>query len=454
MSVRARLSLLADKVKFVGGLDLALRYNPAAYASTQASVARFRAADPAARRAMSSNLTGAIVARARKTRYGQRFGEDLSAWPVLSKEMVRDRPSDFVVPGPLRVPAATGGTTGMPLRLSRSIPSFAAEQVFLDDLLVPHGLNWRRARVATIRPEFFVKELDDRTPPFGRITHGGRRLILSSSHLAADSLDAYLDQIAAFKPDILNTVPNMIANILMLLARSGRKLRVPLLVSSSARLDASLYAAAEREIAGTVIDYYGLAERCAFAVRRSADRWFFEPVYGRIELVATPADEVSRGRRHVQVVATGYWNEAQPLIRYDTGDRALVEAGASDEDLEAIAIGERPFFGIAGRDSEFIWAPDGGRITGLSVLTYEVPNVLQLQLVQDAWDHLLVRARTLPSFGPADRARIIANARAKIPRAIHIDIEVVDQLEVTTRGKVPFTIRHIDEEVLLSGGAP
>jgi hypothetical protein len=57
--------------------------------------------------------------------------------------------------------------------------------------------------------------------------------------------------------------------------------------------------------------------------------------------------------------------------------------------------------------------------------------------VQDARDHLHVRARTWSGFGPGNRARIIASARTKIPGAISVDVQVVDRLEVMSRGKVP-----------------
>jgi phenylacetate-CoA ligase len=253
---------------------------------------------------------------------------------------------------------------------------------------------------------------------------------------------------------VISTVPNMLANLLLLLAQSGRRLHVPLVVSASARLDPSLCAMVERELGAVVIDYYGLAERCALAIRRGTERWFFEPAYGRIELLASPNDEITDGRRQVRIIATGYWTDAQPLIRYDTGDHALVPADSMAEDLEAIANGDQPFFGIAGRHDEFIFAPDGTRITGLNVIPYEVDNILQLQLVQDTCRHLGIRVIALPSFGPEDRSRIMANARTKVPSAIDIDIDMVDRLEVTARGKVPYTVRRLDSTAFDKNSPP
>jgi phenylacetate-CoA ligase len=441
MRARDRLVLISAKAKRLGGLDLAFRYNPAVRWSVRQALQACRSPEERVRRAAVERLTGAILERARQSAYGRRFGAALADWPVLSKAQVRARPADFVVPGLFRVPAATGGTTGVPLRLSRSLRCVAAEQVFLDELLAPYGLSWAGARVAVLRGDA-VKQIDEHEPPFGKETHWGRRLVLSSPHLTAASLGWYLERLAAFQPDILYVWPTMMAHLLMLLAQAGRRLRVPLVVASSEQLDAGLYGAIERALGARVIDYYGLSERVAFAVRQGPEHWVFEPAYGRVELLATPEDEVAGGQRQVAIIATGFWNDAQPLVRYDTGDRALVPATAGPEELAAIARGEAPFLGIAGRQDDYVLTPDGRRISCLNMIAREVENVLQIQLVQDAPDHITLRALTGPEFGPADRARLMANARGKLPSATRVEIEIVDRLETTGQGKTPLVIRR------------
>lgn len=433
---------LAARAKTVRVVDLAMRYNPWMRHPVVAALRQSRARDPATLRALNARLTCAILEQAHKTAYGRGFGAHVAGWPVLSKEAVRAAPSAFTTRGLLRIPAATGGTTGVPLRLVRSLRSAVAEQVFLDELLAPHGLSWGRARVAVLRGDA-IKDPDDTAPPFGQAVHGGRRLILSSAHLNVESLSWYLDRITAFRPDILFAYPTTLGHLLALLARSGQRLRVPIVVVSSERLDAHLYAFAAAALGATVIDYYGLAERSVLAVRHAADRWVFEPAYGSYELLPDPDEAIVDGRRHVRIVATGFWNEAQPLIRYDTGDRAIVPADAGAAELDAIALGQKPFHGIAGRADEFVWAPDGRPIAGLNQIVREVRNVLQVQIMQDAPDRLVVRIRALPGFGDRDRARLVANLRSKVPRAMALTLELAEDLQRTPQGKTPFIIRRI-----------
>jgi phenylacetate-CoA ligase len=444
--MRERLVFLAGKAKQSGVFDLALRYNPVVRLSVRDAIVRCRADEPRMRQSITDRLTVTIIRHARQSRYGSRFQNELANWPILSKDEVRNHPNDFVVPGFLRIPAATGGTTGIPLRLNRSLSCVAAEQVFLDNLLTAHELSWARARVAVLRGDS-IKDTDDFNPPFGKLTHWGRRLILSSPHLTGATINWYHARLGAFRPDILYAWPSVLANLLMLLEQSDKRLRVPLVVTSSEVLDTSLYAAIERELGATVIDYYGLAERSAFAVRYGRDQWFFEPAYGKVELIPSTTDQIDGLRHYVPIIATGYWNDAQPLIRYDTGDRAIVAAGLGNADLEAIAIGERPFFGIAGRENDFILAPDGRRIAGLNQIARELWHALRVQLVQDALDHVTIRVIATREFGSRDGARLMANARAKLSTSTSIDIKVVDRLETTQQGKTPFVIRLIDTPV-------
>ena len=294
MLLRGTLVTLAAAAKSIGAVDLAMRYNPVVRRPVRTAIRRCRTADPPVLRALTAELTAGILKYARKTEYGRGFGSNIADWPILSKELVRKSPLSFTTSGVLRVPAATGGTTGIPLRLSRSMCSIVAEQVFLDGLLAPYGLNWASARIAVLRGDL-IKSVDDTSPPFGKQVHAGRRLILSSPHLGAASLDWYLDRLTAFRPDILFAYPTTVGHLLSLLARSQRRLRVPFLVVSSERLDSGLYTLARHGLDTTIIDYYGLAERSVFAVRKAEDQWFFEPAYGKVELTSTPADEIIDG---------------------------------------------------------------------------------------------------------------------------------------------------------------
>jgi len=291
-----------------------------------------------------------------------------------------------------------------------------------------------------------TKSTADLSPPFGIETHRGRRLILSSPHLSPATLPWFLDRLASFRPEILWTTPTVGANLVFLMHLSGRKLKAPLpiVLTSSARLDSELRQTMEREWGATVYDYYGQAERVCFAASSRLGEFWFNPAYGRVELASSETDEMTDEGRHTRIIATGFWNSAMPLVRYDTGDRAIVPTNATENDLRAISLGLQPFFGIAGRTDEFVISPEGTRIGGLNCVPWEVENVLQVQIVQEAFDSVVIRALTLPNFRPADVARLEANARAKIPGSMAIRVELADSLQAGPHGKTPYVIRNVD----------
>jgi phenylacetate-CoA ligase len=131
-----------------------------------------------------------------------------------------------------------------------------------------------------------------------------------------------------------------------------------------------------------------------------------------------------------------------PLVRYETGDLAIVPAAAGPAELEKIALGLRPFLGIAGRTDEFVLTPDGLRICALNQIVREIDNLLQVQIIQETLGLVLVRAVVRPGFGAEDHAKLLSNIRVKIPTSLACRLELVDRLHTTPAGKTPFVIRH------------
>src|SRR5690606_37795749 len=131
---------------------------------------------------------------ARRTPYGKTIPSDqpIERWPLLSKETLRDDPHAFRAGGSwFAARATTGGTTGTPVSLIRSPAADVAEQVCRDRMMRALGVDPVEARVAVLRADS-VKHPSDRKPPFWKYALGGRQLILSSAHLNAETLPAFL----------------------------------------------------------------------------------------------------------------------------------------------------------------------------------------------------------------------------------------------------------------------
>ena len=442
MSLRAILTRYESWLKATRFSSDLARYNPLHYGVVRRSIAEFAQADLENRQRLSQAYCRAVLRWARETIYGRSRPLALADWPILTKQSIRDRPADFLRPTLIRIPAATGGTTGTPLSLARSLRGVAAEQAFIDSLLGDR-LSFRTAKAAVLRA-MAVKDRRDDRPPFGMLTQGGRCLVLSSYHLSEKTVWWYRQELQRFRPDILFAYPSMLARLLNTMGLEGERLEVPVILCSSEMMPEGLRGEAESALSGRLIDYYGLAERVCFAWSGDGHNFYFSPAYGRTELLASTIDPHIPGTVAARIVATGFWNDSMPLVRYDTGDLAILPAGLSPHEIQEIELGLRPFLGILGRQDETILLPDGTVVYGLNQIPKGIDHASQIQIVQA--EPLCVVLLVVPkrSYVDRDSDALLKNARARFPPNVDIRVELVERLKQTDAGKTPFVIRLLD----------
>lgn len=392
-------------------------------------------------------LTSRALDRARGTLYARAvsaratYGE----WPILEKAVLSQDPG-ICLARTLIPPAtaSTGGTTGVPIALKRSLEAVVFEQAIFDYLVRKHsGLDARTARIAVLRGDM-VKSPDDMSEPFWLLRQGGRRLVCSSFHLNASTVGGFVEAIRQFDPHMLWVYPSSL-EVLTRLGSAALKQRrlqsLKLVLASSEVLDPALSTEISETLQVPIVDYYGQAERvCASHSARPGEHYFL-PAYGRVELL--PAyDEGDVG--FYEIIGTSYWNAAQPMVRFRTGDLARLPRGTSAEDLEAVTLGVLPFLGIEGRSSEYILSPDGRRLSAMNQIPRGVPDIAQLQVIQKDLSSIEIHVVPLKGFGQRSIDIILANARKKIPASIDISIKTVESLVRTRSGKVQLVLRLLD----------
>jgi phenylacetate-CoA ligase len=413
-----------------------LWYNPALHMLDTLSVVSIEE-----RRAFGEVRLRHILQAAQKTAYGRQCGGglQLSTWPLLSKEQVRSHPEVFLtVPAWLTVPASTSGTTGTPLKLYRSFPSIAVEQAVLDWLWRAAGLDPRRVRYAVLRGEN-IKPPHETAPPFWLVDLGGRRMVFSSNHLNAKTLPHFREALQRFQPECLFAYPSCAESLCRLLLSEGEPLHIPCCITSSEQPSLHLARLLQEALGARWVDYYGQAERVAFAYALQPGEYYFLPSYAIVELipVAESGDDIL-----YEIVGTSLWNRAMPLVRYRTGDLVRLPKSLGEREVEEICWGLRPFGGVEGRMGDYLLSPEGGVLMGIDHIPRDVDNVVRMQVIQERPD--LVRILVIPDKGFSEQniAQIQHNVALKLPPSMQVTIEVVDELERTAQNKTPFVIRR------------
>jgi phenylacetate-CoA ligase len=361
-------------------------------------------------------------------------------WPILEKDVLRDEGPAFrratFLPA---TRAETGGSTGIPIALQRSWPSIVLEQAVLDHLVERHGgIEWRNGRIAVLRGDT-IKDPSDTTPPFWRRQHGGKYLALSSHHLHAGTVASYIEALKEFRPDILWVYPSSL-EALCRLSRSP-SLIVPglkIIASSSEVMTPELHREAASAFQVPLLDYYGQAERVCLSYSSDGKSHYFVPVYGRVEF--RHSHDEDRHSLH-EIIGTSYWNAAQPLVRYATGDLVRIPKGGGKAEMEEIGLGLRPHAGISGRQSDYLISPEGARLIGINHIPRGLADVAQMQICQISPAHVEIDVVPSASYTEESEKLIVRKARQKIPANMRIEVVLVDRLQRTQRGKAPLVLR-------------
>ena len=236
------------------------------------------------------------------------------------------------------------------------------------------------------------------------------------------------------RPDILFCYPSSLA-VLIANVEKLDGLRIPLVFASSEVLHESTIAEARIRLGSDVIDFYGHAERIAAAFSVNGGEHHFVGAYGHIELL--PCDS-----HRARIVATSIDPDGQIFVRYDTGDIAIT--GADDAKvLESIALGSMPFFGIEGRDGEYIELADGRRIIGLNHVPRGASGAASIQLHHTQPDLVDIYVVPGPNYSAATRQRILDNLYAKIPAHIRARIWLTPVPLRQANGKAPLLLRDL-----------
>jgi phenylacetate-CoA ligase len=439
---------IALKLKTLRFGDVAIRRNPLFYAQARDQLTALERAPAEARWQWTRGQLASALWCARRTAYGRRIGGngEVDTWPILDKSSVRADPGAFLSGARFFTSrASTGGTSGAPLPLVRSLRSIVHEQACIDRMIGLLGVDAANARVAVLRGDN-VKDPSDFRPPYWNYAAGGRRMVMSSNHLNAATAGAYAKALEDFAADFLWAYPTSLEALCLQLIKTGRRLALPRILTSSELLHPEVWRLAKKTLGCKLVDYYGQAERVGFAYAEEPGQYRFLPGYAHVELVPAGEDGL------YEIVGTGLWNRAMPLVRYRTGD-LLHLPRLSALELNEIALGLRAFEGILGRDTDILVSPDGVCLTGIDHFQREVANLVRIQVIQESVGEVRILVLATPAYGAEDEAKLAGNVKKKLPASMRVTFERTDRLERSSLGKAPFVIHRPAVKALLQRAA-
>src|SRR5208283_3799378 len=250
--------------------------------------------------------------------------------PILTSASVVERARDMCTRPLSELDiGSTGGTSGNPVKFYLDKHRSPIEYAFVHDA-------WARAgfRPGDPRCVFRGLELSGSREPHMEYDPALAELRCSVFHLNDANMLGYHREILARHIHFIHGYPSAIAGFASFLLRTGlaplKQIKGVFPTSERFNADHCAIVAGAFERA-TIVPFYGLSEKVAFACARPDDLEAFEfnPLYGYTELLDENGSAVTTPGDTGRIISTGLLFHGMPFIRYETGDSArLVELPA------------------------------------------------------------------------------------------------------------------------------
>jgi len=365
----------------------------------------------------------------------------LSYFPIIDKKTIRMQCEAFMKASLFRqLKATSGGSTGQPFvfYMDRFVTR-QREKAFIFDLWGRVGYRFGDA----------IFNLRGRTPKKGSMVHHDRLFNIyyaSSFDLNTAKIEDYISAINRIRPRFLHGYPSTMYQLAILMEAAKKRLQfqVTAVLCGSEKLFPYQKTKIEKVFGCRVYHWYGHSECLALGgACEYSDVLHFYPQYGYTELLPAGVTD-DRGRELFEIVATGFNNPVMPLLRYRTGDYAvLAETQSCRCGRNYLLIDE-----IVGRQQEFIVDVNGYLISATSLIFgqhYEAfGDIASIKLHQQKIGAITVILVKGKDFREELYWKMQNHMRELIGDRMTINFKFSDAVEKTPIGKAKLVEQELD----------
>jgi phenylacetate-CoA ligase len=365
--------------------------------------------------------------------------EDLADLPLLEKEIIRAEPDIFVTdntPSKKLHAYHTSGTTGTPVAI-----------LFTNDM----HRRWSAAYEARVRGWAglnnkmtramiggrLVVPTAEAEPPFWRYNLAERQLYMSAFHISPKNAAHYVNALNKYKPDYLVGYASSHFFLARMIIDQGLHVISPkAILTSSEKLTDEMRNVLQQAYGCSVFDAYSGVEAACLASECEFHRLHISPDVGIVELLTESGESAKPGELG-EIVATGLLNFDQPLIRYRTGDFAVLDEQKCPCGREMPVLKE-----LVGRLEDCVIGSDGREMVRFHGIFVDLPYVREGQIIQETLTDFMIRLVVDPEFGKVQKEEILRRFESRLGK-VNLKFELVDKIEKTSRGKYRAVISKV-----------
>jgi len=365
--------------------------------------------------------------------------KDFKSLPFISKDIVRNNFSDFMVqkyPKNKTFYVTTGGSSGDPMKYLQSNNIWIKELAFGMNYFSKYGY-----KPSMLKASFRGGEFNDlKKDQYWKYNPIHNEVHFSPFHINKNTIFSYVKDLNKLRPKFFHTYPSSLLLLIEQMQEQNLKLdyqveAVFLISENFLDEDVTLI---KDFLKCKVSSFYGHSERLIFAPSYDDALSSYQPDfrYGYAELINKNDDIITENHEEGEIVGTSFDNFAMPLIRYKTEDYTSY----IDKDNDVISL-------IDGRwTKEYLLGTDGFKLylTALNMHSNIFKNVIAFQYHQTEIAKVDLWFVVNKKFTKTDSIAILNALHQKAGHAIKFNVKIVNQLKLTKRGKLQNVIRTIN----------
>ena len=360
--------------------------------------------------------------------------------PVVKKVDIKNTPERFVssyFKNNQLTKIHTSGTTGAPLVVYATKDSVQKNYAFFLRFLNMAGFATGQPS-ATFAGRIIIPPAQNR-PPYWRSNKAMNNVLFSSYHISDSTIPAYLQELERIKITLIDSYPSAIYTIAKFINRNSIKhtIRPRAIITSSETLLDYQRESIETAFKCKVFDQYGSAEMVAFISQCSRGSYHINSEYGIVEVLGDDDQPVGFGVPG-RLVCTGFLNYAMPLIRYDTGDTAILSEKKCGCGLNFPVIES-----ILGRKDDLLITPSGKMVGRLDPVFKGLSHIKETQIIQESINKIRVNIVRESGFTTDISETLKKELNRRMGDDVEISIIYVDSIPRTKSGKFRSVISEI-----------
>lgn len=365
--------------------------------------------------------------------------------PIISKEILRSNMVEVVVKTKQKLgKSKTGGTTGKSLEVRNFAHNDQERFAFLDDFLSRFGYELGK-KTAWFSGKDLLREKDIRIHRFWKTDFIHNVRYYSTFHVKDEYLKYYVENLIKYSPKYLVGFPSTMLEIAKYGINNSYDFpdsTVKAIFPTAETITEESRFYIEKFFKAKLYNQYASSEGAPFIFECENAKLHLELQSGVFEILDDNDQPVNSGR----LIVTSFTNEGTPLIRYDIGDRLIMEK----EGVRCTCGNHNPLVKeILGRKDDYVYSFEHGKINlgNVSNTLKDTKGIVRFQVVQDSLDVIdILVVKDDSEYDKSVEKKFIQNWRNRVGNRVSLNIKYVEDIPVEKSGKfrlVKNNIKHL-----------